>query len=205
MDGFFLDRMIKKYTVFKEDSLSVTFNFDACENMPIIELVAAGSMIDAKYIKKSFPKSLEEPALLPHFFYMLISEGGNIAIAKDDAIYHYSSDTFWKYLNKIKWRIKNNIFFPHMAKAGFTGREGYEKGFSKYKKYFFIPYAFSIVLPFFDSMCLIISRRKLSYIIHLPLVVYTASYISMYMIFKILGYRPYLKSYDETTVINKGG
>ena len=202
-DLFFINRMKAKYTLIKEDEKSVIFDFSNRSSLPIIELVAAGSMIDAAYLKQIFPETLERPELLPHLFYMLLSKDNNIAIAKDDAIFHYSSDTFWKYLNKIKWRIKNNIFFPEMAGAGFKGREQYENGFMKYKKYFFIPYAFSMVFPLIDSLYLIITRKKLSYFIHLPLTVYTAVCIVGYGLVKIFGYRPHMKSYDEKSVINR--
>jgi len=204
MDHFFLARMKKKYKVIEETSNGVYFEFNSNKNLPIIELVAAGSMIDLKFFKDTFPETYKEPHTLPHFFYMLIEKKKQIAIAKNDAIFHYSSDTFWKYLNKIKWRIKNNIFFPHMSKAGFSGREKHEQGIVKYKKYLYIPYAFSFVFPFIDSLYLVITRKKLSYFIHFPLTIYTASYILGYSAAKLCGYKPYMKSYDEKKVINRG-
>lgn len=200
-DGFFVPSMKKLYMQENENETFISFNFGHNKNLPIIELVAAGSMIDAHYFKSTFPKTLESPDLLPHFFYMMIEDTKSVAIVKNDAIYHYSSDTFSKYLNKIKWRIKNNIFFPHLAKAGFSGRDKYEEGWVRYKKYFFIPYAFSCILPLIDGLSLSITRKNILYLVHLPLVIYTASYITWYMILKLFGYKPFLKSYDETTII----
>lgn len=205
MDKFFIKRMKKNYSVINENDLGLTFELNNNIDLPIIELVAVGSMIDLKYFKDTFPETLNSPDLLPHFFYMMIENNKHLAIAKDDAIYHYSSDTFLKYLNKIKWRIKNNIFFSHLAKAGFSGRDKYEQGFNKYKKYLFIPYSFSIILPLIDSIYLIISRKKLSYAIHLPLVLYTTSHISVYMIMKLFGYKPQLTSYDASKIIEEVG
>lgn len=201
MDYFFIKTMKKRYTKNCENDIGVVFEFKTKKNLPIIELAAAGSMIESNYFKTVFPKTLEIPDLIAHTFYMMLEDKKLIGIAKNDAIYHYSSDTFFKYLNKIKWRIKNNIFFPYMAKAGFSGRDKYEQGLGKYKKYLFIPYSFSIIFPLIDSLSLVITRKKLSYFIHLPLVLYTAGYISFYMFMKIIGYKPFLKSYDEKNII----
>ena len=88
-----------------------------------------------------------------------------------------------------------------MAKSGFKGREQYGSEMIRYKKYFFIPYALSVALPLLDSFFLVISRRKLSYLIHLPLSIYTASYIIGYSVMKIFGYNPSMRSYDEVKVI----
>ena len=203
MDHLFLESMKRKYQVVKENSKGITFKFNKNNNLPIIELVATGSMIDLKFFKDHFPDTLNSPNMLPHFFYMLVEKKQHIAIAKNDALYHYSSDTFWKYLSKIKWRIKNNIFFPHMAKSGFKGREQYGSEMIKYKKYFFIPFSLSVVLPLLDSFFLVISRRKLSYLIHFPLSIFTASYIIGYYVMKLFGYNPPMKSYDEEKIIKR--
>jgi len=205
MDHFFIETMKKRYEIIQEDETGITFKFTSNTNLPIIELAAAGSMVESHYFKSTFPKTLEIPDLIAHTFYMMIEDGKALGIAKNDAIYHYSSDTFSKYLNKIKWRIKNNIFFQHLAQAGFSGRDQYEEGLGKYKKYLFIPYAFSILLPLFDSIYLAMTRKKMSYFVHVPLVLYTAGYIMLYMIMKAVGYKPYLKSYDESTVIASAG
>lgn len=205
MDDFFIKTMKKRYEIIQENECGITFNFGNNTNLPIIELAAAGSMVESHYFKSCFPQTLEMPDLIAHTFYMMIEDGKLVGIAKNDAIYHYSSDTFVKYLNKIKWRIKNNIFFQHLGKAGFSGRDQYEQGFYNYKKYLFIPYAFSILFPLIDSIYLVATRKKISYFIHLPLVLYTASYILLYMTMKVIGYKPYLKSYDESTVIVSGG
>lgn len=203
MDRFFIERMKSKYTVSHEVEIGVFFEFKKYIDLPIVELVAAGSMIELKYFKEKFPNTLVSADLLPHFFYMMIEDGKSLAITKSDAIFHYSSDTFSSYLNKVKWRIKNNIFFSHLGKAGFSGRDEYEKGFSRYKKYLFFPYSFSILLPLIDSIYLMMSRRKLSYIIHYPLVVFTSVHIIFYMMMKLFGYKPKLTSYDASKVIEE--
>ncbi len=141
--------------------------------------------------------------LLPHLFYLLKNDNKRIAITKDDTITHYSADKMSKYLNKILWRIKNNIYHvKDMGAAGFTGRQIYEQKGQTFKKYLFLPYAFTIILPLFDSLYLCVSRKNNVYLIHLPLTIFTALMISYHLIIRSMGKNRPLKSYDETFEIS---
>lgn len=198
---YFMPTMIKRYKYASKTKDSVIFNFKGVKNLPLIELCAAGSMIDGDFIKQSFPDTLSKKELIPHFFY-LIYKNSLIAISKDDALIHYSSDTFNKYLNKIKWRVKNNIYHKDtMGESGFTGRSNYQPEVQKYKKYLFIPYSFTLFFCLLDSLSLSFTRKKLLYLIHLPLCLYTSSLIVYHSLLKLFGTKQVLRSYDEKKII----
>ena len=199
---YFINTMKKRYKVINETKEKVIFDLSSIEALPIIELCAAGSAVDLKYMKKNFPQTLKNPSLIPHFFYLLREKSPILAISKNDPLIHYSSETLRKYLAKIRWRIKNNIYHAEdMGMSGFGGRNRYDRTVSKYKKYLFLPYAFSIIFPLYDAVYLSTSRRKMSYLLHLPLTFYAAFLILYHYVLKLLGNRPRLKSYGDSTDI----
>lgn len=200
---FFIDAMKKKYRVVKEKKEYIVFNLIHSKETPIIEICAGGSMFDAKYMKEKFPDTLKESTLIPHFFYLLNTTNSLIAISKNDTIMHYSSDTFNKYLNKLRWRVKNNIFHTdYMGQAGFTGRELYHSG-SYFKKYFFIPYVYTFIFCIYDAVSLSFSRRNFYYLLHIVLSIFTANLIVYHISRKVLGQVDILKSYDGSKVVSR--
>ncbi len=198
---FFISSMRKNYKVKKDTKDGIFFDLSKIDRLPIIELCAAASMVDVKFMKKNFPETLRNPALIPHFFYLLRRKAPLLAISKNDSLVHYSSESLSKYLAKIRWRVKNNIYHKDMGNSGFSGRNSYDKSFSKFGKYMYLPYAFSIIFPLLDAIYLTASRRRASYLLHLPLTIYTAVEITYHYVLKIVGVKPKLRSYDEKTEI----
>ncbi len=122
---------------------------------------------------------------------------------KDDPVIHFSTSDLKGYLNKINWRIKNNIYHvSNMGESGFTGRNKFQPPLVRFKKYLFIPYAYSLILPLLDSIWLMISRKKPLYLLHLPLTIYTAILITYHYLLKISGQKPILRNYDESKEIS---
>jgi len=161
-------------------------------------------MLDIKNFKKEFPQTLDKFELIPHFFYLLMSKYPFLAITKNDFLIHYSADTLKKYLNKIRCRLKNNIYHKiNMGASGFSGRDKFQPRLFRLKKYLFIPYAFSIILPFVDAFYLAFTRRKIAYFLHVPLTIFTASLILFHLLLKMFGYSPQFRSYDESKILSK--
>jgi len=201
--SFFMSEMKRRYKVIEETKEYVIFDFSGIGNLPLIELTAGASMIDAEFFKKEFPFLEKRVGLLNHSFHLLLSKFPCLAIAKNDAVIHYSANNISIYLNKISWRVKNNVHFVSSAGlSGFVGRDQFQSQFIlRYKKYLFIPYAFSFVLPIVDSIFLAITRRDLRYLFHFPLCLYTASQIIYNFVLKIIGIKPQLLSYGENKPI----
>lgn len=201
-NDLFIPSLRKKYMVKQEDSKSVVFNFFKHQTLPIVELGAAGSIIDLDYLKKTYRKI--DFHVFAHLFYIIISKNQQVAVMKNDPLVHYSSDDLMGYLKKIQWRIRNNIFFKsNMGEAGFNGRTEYLSKTSELLKYMFIPYSWSLFLPLFDAIKMVIDRKDWRYLIHFILVEYTAFYISLYYFLFLLGFRPELRSYDQKHIISK--
>jgi len=198
-EKYHLNDLKKHYSTLYEDLECAIFSFSP-NDVPLIENVAGGIMTDMEYVKSNL--NVATPQMLVHLFHLLNEKQALLAVAKNDPLIHYSSDNLLNYFNKIKWRIKNNIHHIKVTgEAGFSGRERFQHPWLKIKKYLFIPYTYSIILPLIDSLYLAITRRKILYFIHLPLCLYTASLILYHYGLKIIGYKPKLKSYDESKII----
>lgn len=194
---YFIASLKKKIDVIEENDKYVLFDFYKSSSPIIIELCAAAGMVDLEWVTNKYSGILT-PKMIPHLFYDLIEDQFQVAVTKFDSITHNSTEYVPKYLNKLKWRIKNNIF--HVDTLGMSGYSGREKFMSQYgaiKKFLFLPYALLILPSLVDSIQLSISRRRIGYCIHTLLSFYTACMIIYYYILKIFGVHLALKSYDE--------
>lgn len=199
---FFLPAMNDRYKRTKNTDRYSVFSLAQVKKMPIIELCAAGTMTNKEYMQKEFPETLKKPDLIPHFFYLLLEKSPYVAIAKHDTILHYSSDTLNKYLNKIRWRVKNNIYHVEdMGMSGFTGRNTYNSFATQQKKYLFLPYVYFLLPLLIDTIYLMITRKNMGYWLHTPLSIFTANLIVFHTIRKLLGKTQVLKSYDESKTV----
>lgn len=199
---YFLEAMKSRYLILSESKNNVLFDLTGISELPIIELVAGGSMFDASVLKKEFPETKKRFELLPHFFYFLYMKYPSVIVAKNDPLVHYSSDNMKKYLKKIQWRVKNNILFGStMGVSGYLGREKFQPELLRFKKYLFIPYSFSLVLPLYDALNLSISRKNSSYFWHFPLCIFTASLIIYFYVLKTLKIKTPLRNYDDSKVV----
>ncbi len=200
---FFIPTLRGRYTVIKESLDIIVFNLEGVTDLPLIELCAGGGMIDRAYFEERFKNKLSGPELIPHLFYLLVKQKACLAISKGDELEHYSVDHLSNYLRKIKWRIKNNIFFKdRMGVSGFSGRMQYTSQWNRIKPILFIPYALLVLPALLDSIYLCITRKKIGYLAHVFLCMYCASAIVIFSILKLFGYNPSLKSYDEKKVLD---
>lgn len=184
----------KKYRVLKENSKYIIFDMNSNESS-VVEPWAGGSMIDLWYVKSALPKLKSNPQLIPLLFYLMKDKGKLLAITKNDAVIHDSSTSFSKYLKKISSRIKNNVFQTEMGQGGYMGREQFQNSSYYFKKFFFPVYAILLLPLLIDSIILFISKKRLFYLIHFPLSIYTAAMIIYFMTLKVIGFRPKLGMY----------
>ena len=187
----------KKYGVFYKYKDYLIFSFSKSKQLPLIELWAGGCMVDLEYVKSNFPQIKNKPELIPLIFYLLNNKGLLLAVTKNDPTVHYSVNSVGKYLKKIRSRIEYNIYLTPMGKGGFSGRENFESSFSRVKKFLFIPYSYSLVFPLIDSVYLTLTRKKLIYLLHLPLCLYTASLIIYYYLLKLFRIEHAIKLYGH--------
>ena len=201
---FFIKSMKKNFQIELEEPKFIILKTNFKKYLPLIELLAGASCFDRSYVMKKFELSKLKPEFLTHLFYEISKEYPKFAITKEDSITHYSSDKLSTYLNKIKWRIVNNVFLKeNLGESGFSGREKYHSNnLLKMRKYMFIPYSLSIVFPLIDSIILSCTRKNLIWLIHTPLSVFTSLEIVYNLILKTLGFKPIFKTYDGKDKIN---
>ncbi len=193
---FFLKDLVKNYGKESETKDYVIFNFSQKSKIPFIELTSMGVMTDLEYVKEIFPEVFKETSTHTHLFYLLLSKGSLFGVTKNDPIVHYSVATFGSYLKKISSRIKNNVYGTSMGKAGFKGREKYTANKS-FKKFLFIPYSLSIIFPLMDSIYLYFMHKKVIYLMHVGLCLYTALSIIYFYSLKTFNIKVNLVGYGK--------
>ena len=197
---FFLQNLKSRFP-FTKDSSAYIFSFPLSD-LPLIELCAGGALIRKSYFSMVVPKLKENKNLIPHLFYALAQDDGKVAVFPKDTLLHFSSDTVQGYLNKIRWRVKNNIYHKDkLGQSGFSGRAQFLTPQKRVLPYFYPFYAFLLIPVLWDTFWLMISRRDFRYWWHLPLTFFTAGLILFHYAGKFAGHRPALKTYDESTTV----
>lgn len=201
----YFKEMYDIYGVKKIDNKYAVLDFSKRTNLPLIELSSAGSLINLKKVKKDFMQIEQDSELIPQLFYLTVSKQSTVAITVNDAVIHYSSDSFHGYKKKLLWRIKNNIFFKNsVGRAGFSGRQtSKESSINKFKSHLFIPYTYSLILPIVDSLFLAWRNKNLNYIVHTYLCLYVATYIMYFYLLAIIRVPVLFKNYDDTKTIKE--
>lgn len=171
---------------------------------PILENAACANSIDLEFFKREFKDLCDKPWGPVHFFYHMQKVTRQFAIAKNTDVVHHSADHWSGFLKKIKWRVRNNVFFQEkMGSSGFEGRRLFERESTVLRRSAYLPYAFLVVPAAVDAVGLMWSRRDIAYCLHVPLTLYTAGLIVVMKVGKVLGYRPEMKSYGEQTTIGE--
>lgn len=200
--GFHLPAVMRRGEVEADDEYATVFRASPKNKALFIENLASGMMTDLEYVREKIP--IQRGPDLCHLFFLLNDKGASFAVAKNNPLMHYSGDTFAKLLAKIRWRVKNNIHQTDaVGAAGFHGRQQYQPVSFRYRKYLFIPYAFTLIPLLVDAILLTATRRKLLYFSHVFLTLYTAVQILHQMALRLVGMKPAMRSYDEKSVINK--
>ncbi|SDB67353.1 glycosyltransferase family 2 protein [Butyrivibrio sp. INlla16] len=185
-----------------EDAKHLLVSFKETKRIPIFELCCLATIVDLEWFKANCNIGTSSQDMV-HMFYIMLSMGYTEAIiTKNDPLVHYSADSLKAYYPKLKWRIKNNIHFADKGENGFTGRQKYT-GYSKYKKFLFIPYTVFIPACLSHGIYMAISRNNPVFLLH--------PYFCWYVLFniiieywkKMMNKSPDFTSYDGKKVIGK--
>lgn len=190
----------KRYGIAYQSTNGVVYKFDDNAQLPLIELVAIGGFISMKWVRNHLSNWPRSPDEVPHLLYEYIKVSPYFGISRQDDLLHFSTETLSAYRNKLKWRVRNQVHFPHLAAAGFQGRSSHFLGFKRYKKYLFPLYSCSIVFPLWDSLLWAWQRKNPIYLVHTLLCIYVTWLIVFNYAQKILGIKPKLKSYDGSII-----
>ncbi|MEW6408088.1 MAG: glycosyltransferase [Patescibacteria group bacterium] len=132
----------------------------------------------------------------------IIEEGKKIAYVPNAGCYHYCIKNFRHFLKKMRWRIRNNIIQKQKG-WGFVNREIYLNKTRKFKKYLFIPYSLSMVLPIFSAIKNAIRFKKWEWLWHGPATISLGIEIFIEYIKYFLGFEIFLGDYGKTSKNDK--
>nr|MBI5455838.1 glycosyltransferase family 2 protein [Candidatus Levybacteria bacterium] len=148
------DKFKKIYTVEKENSHYAIYNYKI-ENFPLIAL-AQCTVLKTK-IRRKLNSNYDD--ILP--LIDIIKKGGKIAYVKDTGIYHFSVKGFTHLRMKFKKRIFNSI-----KTDSYVSRESYVSTERKIRRYLFLLYSFSLIIPLLEGIRLMIIKRKFYMLLH---------------------------------------
>jgi glycosyltransferase involved in cell wall biosynthesis len=192
---YYLKSMLKKYQKHSVLEKYAILFLDENSTLPLSDL-CAGNTIDIDYVKEIIGEGIKDLSMITQIISLILKKDRRIFILKNDFIIHHSSDSLKKYINKIKWRVISNMFHGNEI-AGFSKRELHDNSQLKFKKYLFIPYSLTLVLPLIYSLYLMIRRKSVVCLLHPVLTFYTGLLISYYYVLKIIGAKPSLMIYGK--------
>lgn len=166
------------YVEFEE---GYVIDFHQAKYLPLFD--ALGNMFEVETAREVYEKHGKSKSFAANIFSEMVQETQKAIILKEDYIQHTPGLTRNIYLQKIKWRIKNNLF--QTEGVGFAERSKKEKGLQK-RKLLFIPYCLFVIPVIWDSLNISIKNRDWYFLTHFLYTEYTFILIVWYVILKIL-------------------
>lgn len=188
--GDYIQSLEKRFQSQTEEAKYIVYHV-ANEVTPICD--GGGHFFDLSYLKDTI--DITDPHIVSRIFDVMVQKTHSFAIMKNDFVAHYSNTTMRGYLNKINWRIINNI---HYSKEGITGFSEREQSLSSqfiYKKYLFVLFSLIPIWPFISSLQLLLNTQNILYLFHFFFSIYTALFILIQYFFKLVGIKPSISHY----------
>ena len=197
-DFRFYDQVLRKYyDIVRDEKDYFVFDCDLRRHFPLIEGGCGGIIMDMEDYDKILPECRTNIGKLYHSFYYMCECGDTQTIyVKNNPVDHYSSDRLKGYFRKLKWRICNNVHFTEKGQEVFSGRQEFQKN-NRWKKYLFIPYGISLVIPFLHSIPYAVTRKNPVYLMHFIFSFYVVVQIAWQMLLKILHITPEFRAYGS--------
>lgn len=164
--------------------------------LPVVD-ISGGNTIDVEYFRRRFASMLDDVRVIPLVFTLIAQDGKAAAILNDDYVFHYSCDTFGRYLRKLRWRVLMNVHHSREPGVGFTNREALQPLSVRIKKLAFMPYSLTIVLPALDGVVMAISKRSPVALLHPFFAFYVGAQIVVQMALKVLRMSPQIVKYGQ--------
>lgn len=176
-----LEVIRKRFEIQNETSDAVVLAANSNTRSVLLEIAACGGMVDKQFVVEQFEQTCRDMNLFIQLFYLLGANGqrDNFAVMKNDPIIHDSVDSWKSVIKKIRWRVRNAINDPFKVRAsGISGRDQtFDAHFGtrvrrlrlSIKKAMFVPYSVLVLPVFIDSLFMAIKKRKLGYLMHVPL------------------------------------
>lgn len=184
---FLLPRIQKISNIIYEDDSRIIASFSNTKVLPPLELSAIGVAVERDWVINQIPLIKTKPELVSQAFYYLVQQDKLIGFTKNDTISHYSVAGTSDYLKKLRARVINNTFITTMGKSAFSGREDFYPPTRQFKKYLFILYSLSLIMPLIDGIILWITRKRIIYLSYPILCLYVVFLTAYYFTIKVFG------------------
>ena len=190
-----IDVIRKRFRMLSENADAIVFAANSNTRSVLLEIAACGSIMDKQFVLDSHEQVSHDANLFIQLFYLLGANGcqDSFAVMKNDPIIHESVDSWTSVFIKIRWRVRNAISDPF--KVGASGISGRDKSLDNQiaarvrrirlniKKAMFVPYSVLVFPALIDSMSLAIRRRKVGYLMHVPLSIFVI-WVSLLTLFQ---------------------
>lgn len=157
--------------------------FDNNDTLPLFD--ALGNMFDIEYARQLYYQSGENKSFAANVFANMTTDTHCAAVMIDDYIYHEPGLTSKVYLNKLKWRVKNNLFQDEGV--GYSERSKADIRLKK-RQYMYVFYCGLIVPVLIDSVCIALKNKDKWFIKHVFYAEYVFIMIVWFMFLKIIKY-----------------
>ncbi len=192
----FIPFLKRRFNVSADSKEAVVIDFESASDLPLIELTGMGSTLDLDLFRGQLGDKFKEAWSMPHLFYIMLERTFKIGILYDDPLMHYSAERLKRYLYKLEWRVKNNIYYQQtLGASGFSGRSMRFSSWLRWKRLLFVPYVLLVLPMTVDALALMIHRRRWGYALHVPLCGYVLAMVFWHLALKRFGYSPLKTSY----------
>jgi glycosyltransferase involved in cell wall biosynthesis len=168
---------------YKNIDNGILLDFRNSEFLPLFD--ALGNTFEIEMARRLYEEGGKDKNFAANIFSNMVQKTECAIAMRDDFICHRSGLNRDTYLNKLKWRVKNNLF--QTEGVGFAQRSKKENGLKK-RKLLFVPYCALIIPCLADSARFAIKNKDLYFINHFLYTEYTFLSIIWYVWLKIIKY-----------------
>ncbi len=176
----YLKTMTKQFSSTKIPEGGYIFDYKNASYYPLFD--GQATTCDTKFARE-LQRKLGIDDITTDLFCTIAAETGCSAILENDYIIHNQNMNGTKFLGKVKWKIKNNLFGEECV--GYSARANTQTHLNK-RKYLFIPYCLFVVPPLINAIRLAITEKDVYMLTDFLYTEATFFMICWYMGLKIL-------------------
>lgn len=173
----------EKNIAYREED-GIIFKFKNGDATPIGD--GGTTIFDLNWVKQTFPEEWNTQAFVCGITDQICRRTKRCGCIPGDNIIHHARADYRTYLKKLKFRVVNNVFDPE--KSGYSARTSGKKCSEiALRKYLYVLYSATIVLPLFDSVLIAIRNKDVRLLLHFVYNNYVVYEIAVNVLIKKLG------------------
>lgn len=181
----FQKNILKKY-----DSDKYVLAFSTEDVKPLGD--GGTTMLSLEYAKQVMPEKVKEESFAASGCQDIILATGLCGCIDHDIVLHYSKADIKSYLKKLRFRVLNNLYAT--KDSGYANVSQQNKSLKR-RKYLFMLYTISIILPILDSIRLSFRHKDATMLLHFFYLYVVVFYLVYFGFRKVLGFSDENKEY----------